>query len=463
MTPSVPNAVALAPGQLARRRGRGYQLGAALLYNLLLAVCFPLIAGYLLWRLVVQGKSRQGLRERLGSIPADVRQRLSGGEPVVWVHAVSVGEVTAARPIIRELRRREPLIHIVLSTTTPTGRAMAERGGLDVDAIVYFPLDFPFIVHRTLNVIRPRVFTTVDTEIWPNLLWMLKQRGARTAIVNAKISDRSHRRSRFIRPLYAWALSNVDAICAQSSLDVERFLALCADPAIVRAAGNAKFDEQCPQITAARAAGLRQELGIAPDCPVVVAGSTNPGEEGPVLDAFWRLRVAHTDARLLIAPRHPERTEEVAQVVLDHGWAPLRRTEMIAAGLPEASGEPPVIVLDTIGELAEVYGIATVAFVGGSLIPKGGHNVLQPIAQGKPVLFGPHMQNQKDIAAIALREGVAWSVADAEELAAQFLRLVESPRELERVAALGPQVIEKYRGASVACAERLVELLEATP
>ncbi len=443
-----------------RGRGRLYQVGAGLLYNLLLALCFPVIVAYLLWRLVVKGKSRQGLAERLGFIPAAVRERLAGDDPVVWVHAVSVGEVTAARPIIRELRRREPLLRVVLSTTTPTGREMAERGAVDVDAAIYFPLDFPFVVRRTLNAIRPAVFATVDTEIWPNLLWLLKQRGARTAIINAKISDRSARRNGAFRPLYAWALSNVDAICAQSDLDAERFLFLGAQRSRVATAGNAKFDEECPQITAARAAGLRQELGIAPDCPVVVAGSTNPGEEGPVLDAFWQLRVAHTNARLIIAPRHPERAEEVGQLVGEHGWVPLRRTRMVADGVPEQAGEPPVIILDTIGELAEMYGIATVAFVGGSLIPKGGHNVLQPIAQGKPVVFGQHMHNQKDIAAIALREGVAWSVADADALAAELLRLVGSPRELERVAECGPRVIAKYRGASVTCAERLVALLE---
>jgi len=445
-------------------------------YNLLLAALFPVVLVYLLWRLLILGKSRAGFAQRLGFLPKELRQRLaaSGGssslaaeEEVVWIHAVSVGEVTAARPIIREFRRLEPLARIVLSTTTPTGRAMAEKAALDVDAFIYFPFDFPFVVQRVLNALHPHLLVMVETELWPNLLWLARRRGVRTALVNGRISDRSFDRSRLVRPVYAWALSNLDAICAQTATDAERFRALGAAPEAVTVAGNAKFDEECPEVSPAQAANLRRELGISEDCSVLVAGSTNPGEEGPILDAFWRLRVKHVDARLIIAPRHPERADEIAALIHEHGWSVLRRTDMLQqAAAPEAPGsslpEPhdhPVIILDTIGELAFVYAVATVVFVGGSLIPKGGHNILQPLALGKPVLFGPHMHNQKDMASIALREQVAWQVDNAEQLAETILRLVADLAALARVAEQGPQVLANYRGASERAARRLVALL----
>ncbi|MFQ6131467.1 MAG: 3-deoxy-D-manno-octulosonic acid transferase [Armatimonadota bacterium] len=433
-------------------------------YNLALAALLPLVLVYLVWRLLILGKSRAGLAQRLGFIPRELRERLAGDEEVVWVHAVSVGEVTAARPIIREFRRLEPLARIVLSTTTPTGRAMAEKGDLDVDAFIYFPFDFPFVVQRVLNALHPQLLVLVETELWPNLLWLARRRGVRTAVVNGKISDRSFERSRFLRPVYAWALSNLDAMCVQSDLDAERFRALGAPAQAVRVAGNAKFDEECPDVSAAQAANLRREMGIADDCPVVVAGSTNPGEDGPVLDAFWHLRVEHVNARLIIAPRHPERADEISDLIHEHGWSFLRRTEILAqGGPPESADDSPVILLDTIGELATVYSVATVVFVGGSLIPKGGHNVLQPLALGKPVLFGPYMHNQKDMASIALREKVAWQVDDAEQLAETITRLVDDPNALRRVAEQGRQVIAKYRGASRRAAARLAALLAHQP
>ncbi len=432
----------------------------AFAYNVLLAVFFPVVVAYILWRLLVLGKSRQGLRERLGFIREDALARLNHQDHTIWVHAVSVGEVAAAIPIIEHLRLLEPLAQVVLSTTTPTGREMAESRGVDVDALIYYPLDLPWIVHSALDRVRPSLLVMVDTELWPNLLWAAHVRGIKTLSVNTRISDRSYRRSRLVSPVYRWILRCVDRFCAQSKLDAERIVELGARSEAVTVAGNTKFDEPCPEVSPAQAAHMRQELGLGDTGPVVVAGSTNPGEDLPVLEAFWRVRVKYPDARLVIAPRHPERADEIERIITDHGWQALRRTQSLKQRSEGAeAAEDSIVILDTIGELARVYAIADVVFVGGSLIPKGGHNILQPLAQGKPVVFGPYMHNQRDLAAIARREGLAWEVRTVEELAAKFDELIGSAEERKRIAERGVAVIEENRGAAKKCAQAAVEVL----
>jgi 3-deoxy-D-manno-octulosonic-acid transferase len=430
------------------------------IYNALLAIFFPAVVAYIVWRLVVLGKSRQGLAQRLGLFRDTELGGAGHDEHTIWIHAVSVGEVAAAIPIIENLRLLEPLARIVLSTTTPTGREMAEQRGADVDALIYFPLDFPWIVRSALDAVGPSLVVMVDTELWPNFLWAANARGIKALSVNTHISDRSFRRSRFVAPVYRWILRSIDGFCAQSQVDADRLLALGANEDAIAVVGNTKFDEPWPDVSEAQAAHMRQELGLGTTGPVIVAGSTNPGEDLPVLEAFWRVRVKHPDVRLVIAPRHPERADEIERMVTDHGWQAIRRTQRLdgrdsGANAPEDS----VVILDTIGELARVYAVADVVFVGGSLVPKGGHNILQPLAQGKPVLFGPYMHNQRDLAAIARREGLAWDVRSDEELARKFTELIESPAERDRIADRGVAVLEQHRGAARKCAEAAVEVL----
>ncbi|MGD8239940.1 MAG: 3-deoxy-D-manno-octulosonic acid transferase, partial [Armatimonadota bacterium] len=386
--------------------------------------------------------------------------RTDDGDHTIWVHAVSVGEVAAAIPIIEHLRLLEPLARIVLSTTTPTGRQMAQERGADADALIYYPLDLPWIVRSALDGIRPSLVVMVDTELWPNFLWTAHARGVKTLSVNTRISDRSFRRSRLVAPVYRWILGGVDRFCAQSKLDAQRLVALGARAESVGIVGNTKFDEPWPEVSEAQAAHMRQELGLGATGPVIVAGSTNPGEDLPVLEAFWRVRVKHPDARLVIAPRHPDRADEIERIITEHGWQALRRTQVLEQrGGGSQAGEDSIVILDTIGELARVYAVANVVFVGGSLIPKGGHNILQPLAHGKPVLFGPYMHNQRDLAAIARREGLAWEVRGVEELAGKFTELLGSAEACQRIAQRGVGVIEQNRGAARKCAEAAVEVL----
>lgn len=443
-------------------------LWPGVLYNILLGLLsLPIVLG-LAWRVLVQGKSREGWRERLGLLPPEVARLKEGDEPVIWIHAVSVGEVSAVEPFLRELRMLNPLARIVLSTTTPTGREMAQKKSLQVDALIYFPFDFiTYCVHRALATVQPDLVVLVETELWPNFLWMAKRRGCVTAVVNGRISDRAFPRMKLIGPIYAWVLRGIDALFMQSETDAQRVRYFGAPPERIVIAGNSKFDAEYPQVTAAQRAKLRQDLGIAQQAEVVVAGSTAPGEDEMILDAFWRLRTARETARLVLAPRHPERAEAIGQLVRDHGYEPLRRTEVnmaLANGRTiNASSADRIIILDTIGELATMYAIADVVILGRTLVGAlGGSNPLEPLAQGKPIVFGPHMQNFRDIAELVRREQVAFEAADAEELFGQMTRLLGDDQERARVVNRATEVLGAHQGASARCARGVMELLAAT-
>ncbi len=387
-----------------------------ILYNTALVILLPVVALYLLWRLVVLGKSREGLAERLGILPESLSRLKKAEGPIIWLHAVSVGEVAAAQPILHQLRLTEPTSQIVLSTTTPTGRKMAETLALDVEALIYFPFDFPGITERTLRTISPDLIILMEAELWPNLLAAAAARNIPTAVVNGRISDAAFPKNRLFRPLFAWMLGNVDLICAQSQKDADRFIALGAAPQRVEISGNTKFDENFPHVPPEEDAKWLQDLGLSQESAVWVAGSTHPGEDEQILDAFDQLHSNHPNLELVIAPRHPERGDEIEKLVSEHGYATYRRSRVLAE-LDEgkdidlsSTTQVRVVILDTIGELGRIFSIATVVFMGGSLVPRGGHNILQALAQGTPVVFGPYMHNFQDITDLALDQQAAIQV-----------------------------------------------------
>ncbi len=434
-------------------------------YNFLLVLLLPLIALYLLWRLIVQGKSREGLAERLGVLPDAVTQLQRRDGPIVWIHAVSVGEVAAAEPILRELRLAEPTAQIVMSTTTPTGRKMAEKLNLDLEGLIYFPFDFPGITERMLRALSPALIVLMEAELWPNLLATARAMSVATAVVNGRISDAAYPKNRRLRPLFAWTLGNVDLICAQSEKDAERFAALGAPPQQITVSGNTKFDENFPHVPPEEQAKWRQDFGFPQHAPVLVAGSTHPGEDEQILDAFGELHSDHPELELIIAPRHPERGDDVEKLVGEHGYATYRRSrvlEEIEEGKEinvTRGAQVRVVILDTIGELGRVFSVATAVFMGGSLVPHGGHNFLQPLAQDKPVVFGPHMHNFQDITDLALHEGAAVQVTNSAELVAAVDRLVASETERELYQTKGRALLQKYSGASARMVTELVRLL----
>jgi 3-deoxy-D-manno-octulosonic-acid transferase len=412
-----------------------------LLYSFLTAVVFVVASPYFLYQALRHNKYVGSIAQRLGYLP--VSFNLDGDESI-WVHAVSVGEVLSARPLISELRASYPKLRLFLSTTTLTGQQLARRSVPDVDAVFYFPFDWTITARRTLNVVRPRLFVMTETEIWPNLLRECKQRSIRTLMVNGRISYRSFPRYRLIRPFMKRVLADIDRFCVQGEETSRRLMELGADPARIVVTGSLKFDslESSPTPGRGRERVLRF-FRVPLARPVIIAGSTLKGEEEPVIRAFNRVRASGVNALLVIAARHPERFDEVERLCRHEGLTVVRRTELPIDAEPRADA----VVLDTIGELAQLYQIATVVFVGGSLVPAGGHNILEPALYGKPVVFGPHMQNFGEIAETFLTNGAAIQVRTTGELEETMLSLIGDPVRRARVGAAARALVESNRGA----------------
>ncbi len=365
---------------------------------------------------------RLGLRRYEGSW-AQRWGRLEPGLPPAprcWIHAVSVGEAAAAVSLVEAISRRWPRLAIVMTTVTPTGaRIVTERLGL-LATHRYFPVDLPGPVRRALDAVRPRFFIGLETELWPNFLRALASRGIPAMVANGRISDRSFRHYLLVRGLVAKMLSRVSVFAMQSEEDARRIIALGAPAERVVVTGNLKADlsAEPTALDPAWQRLLRCDSGRL----LWIAGSTHHGEEAAVLDAYQRLKPRFGRLGLLVAPRHPERADEVERLIRDRGLRAVRRTAFGAAEDGEA-----VIILDTVGELAGLYGLADVVFVGGSLVPTGGHNMLEPAQRRKPVLFGPHTSNFRESAELLRSAGAAVVVHDAIELAGEVERLLKDP------------------------------------
>lgn len=422
-----------------------------LLYNLALLLASPLLALYLAYRVVLKGKSREGFVQRLGFAP-----RLPPPPPEgrVWLHAVSAGEVVAAAAIARQLAGREKPPEVVISATTPAGFQQARKLLPQARAHCYFPFDFLPCVALALARLAPTAVAAVETEIWPNWLWWARQTGRRAALVNGQFADRGYRGARRARGLYRWALGCLDALWMQSALAADRARDLGAPPERVRVVGNVKFDQPVQPAAAAAAAAVRGHLG--PDRRLWIAASTHPGEEEQVLAAFGTLRRRFPDLALLLAPRHVERSGEVHALCEASGFTIARRSA-------EAEGPRDICLLDTMGELAGLYEIGDVVFVGGSLIPLGGHDILQPLFHGRPTLFGPHMHNQRDLAALAEAAGAAVQVQNADELARAVAETLEDAGLRERLAEGARRLLRENAGAAEQCAVLLAALARGRP
>lgn len=414
-----------------------------LLYSLCALALFVVVSPWFLYQAIRHGKYVGSLAQRLGSLPVSFNM---DGEPSIWIHAVSVGETLSVRPLVRDLRQRYPRHRLFLSTTTITGQQIARRAVPDVDAVFYFPFDFGFVVRRTLDLVRPTLFLMMETEIWPNLLRECRRRGVKTAIVNGRISSRSYPRYRLVRPLMRRVLADIDRFCVQSDESARRFIDLGAEPARVTVTGSLKFDSlDVPMAVSELRIRDRvvRDFRLPDSRPVVVAGSTMRGEEAVVLRAFRRLKATTPGALLILAPRHPERFDDVAEMCRHEGFRTARRTELPIDAEPRAD----VVVLDTIGELARVYQVATVVFVGGSLVPTGGHNILEPAVFAKPTMFGPHMQNFAEIAEAFTSNGAAVQVRSEGEFEEALVALMGDPVRRARIGAAARALVEANRGA----------------
>jgi len=425
------------------------------LYTTLLGLFLLVTLPYWSLQMLRHGKYRAGLRKRLGAVPPHLAVRSE--KPAIWVHAVSVGEVVASSAVVEELRQRLPSHRVVVSTTTSTGQQLAVRR-FGADNVFYFPLDFGFAIRPYLEAVRPEVVVIAETEFWPNFLRLAKNSGARIAVINCRISDRSlpgYRRLHFWLPK---VLENVDLFLAQTEEDRRRLTEIGAPEAKVAVAGNLKFDVTPPKPPAI-AASLHASLGQGGLEPVLVCGSTVEEEEGSLLSAFHNILATHPKAVMILAPRHPERFPEVAALVEKLGFRLLRRSLW--------SGEPlegAVFLLDSIGELAALYSLATIAFVGGSLVPRGGHNILEPALHGVPIVTGNHYENFRDIVNFFLSRN-AVRVVGLAELPLVFMELIDNRKERERLGRSALAALESQRGATektVAALSQLITVARAS-
>jgi 3-deoxy-D-manno-octulosonic-acid transferase len=424
-------------------------------YSLLTLAVFILVSPYFAYQAIRYKKYVGSLRQRLGYLPVSVNV---DGDESIWIHAVSVGEALTARALAADLKERYPRLRLYLSTTTMTGQEVARRSLQHVDAVFYFPFDWSFIVRRTLDLVKPRLFIMMETEIWPNLLRECRTREIRTLLINGRISSRSYPRYKLIRSFFKRVLRDVDRFCMQSDESARRLIDLGADPARVTVTGSLKFDSlEVPRVTAhgrPRERVLRF-FAISPNRVVIVAGSTLRGEEAAVIRAFERVRTLAPGALLVLAPRHTERFGEAEHLARDAGLNVVRRSDLPIDAEPRAD----VVVLDTLGELAQLYQIATAVFVGGSLVDQGGHNILEPAIFGKPVVFGPYMQNFKDIAEAFVANGAAVQVASDRELETALLALATDPVRRARLGAAARALVEANRGAKDKTLAVIAELL----
>ena len=418
---------------------------ARLAYTFALYLLCPLFLLWYAWRGLRQPSYRRRWIERFGWIRA-VPER------PIWIHAVSVGEVQAALPLIRALLLRYPQRRLLVTTTTPTGSERVRAALGDSIAHAYAPLDLPGSVNRFLRRARPSLGVIMETELWPNLYAGSRRRGVPLLLVNARLSARSAAGYRWLQPLVRRTVNRLNVIAAQSAADAERFVALGAEPARVQVMGNIKYDVEPNPRCRAEGAALREQIGAR---PVWIAASTHEGEEEQVLAAHQRLREAWPDALLILVPRHPERFERAADACERFGFAFVRRS----------LGERPrpdcqVYLGDTMGELMSLYAAADVAFVGGSLVPVGGHNLLEPAALELPVLSGPQVANFRQVTDLLMAADGVEIVADAEALGARVGALWGDGERRQRLGANARAVVEANRGAVERCLSLIDGLLE---
>ncbi len=375
----------------------------------------------------------------------------------MWLHAVSVGEVQACAPLVTALAQRHPTLPVTVTTFTPTGAARARALFGHIAQVRYVPYDLPGAVRRFFGRVQPRLAVIFETELWPNLYRECGRRRIPLVLASARVTPRSAGRYRRLGTLFRDTLAQAQVVAAQGAGDAERFQSLGADPAATHVTGNLKFDFELPEGTAGRGAALRAQF--APGRPLWVAGSTHGGgEEQTVIEAQRRVRAAQPGTLLVLAPRHPPRFEEVAQLLKGSGMSFARRSQTGAAALdPQCE----ILLLDSLGELLDFYAAADVAFVGGSLVPVGGHNLLEPAALGVPVLTGPNTFNGADIARLLVARGAAEVVRDAAGLRARVSELLADPAARAIMGAHGRECVASNRGALAKLLELIEPLLEA--
>lgn len=427
-----------------------------LIYNSLLFLSAFFLVPYYALRIMFTGKYRKSIGPKFGFIPPAVFDGMTG-EPRIWVHAVSVGEVTAAAPIVTALRGLLPGACIVLSVSTETGREMAGKIVPEQIPLIYYPLDIPCVVRKIIGLVKPDIFVPVETEVWPNFIRSCRAAGSRIVMVNGRISPRSFGRYRLTRFFWKDVLACFDKVGVISAVDAERVRALGVSSSRIQVLGNAKFDGLAAKADPRVKEEIAGRLGVKEGNKVFVAGSTHEGEEEIVFRVYRKLLAVCPDFRLIIVPRHIERGQEVFALARGSGFSDaITMTEIRKGRRP--SGER-VIIIDVIGELFKVYGLATLVFCGGSLVPKGGQNILEPAAWGKVVCYGPSMEDFRDEKALLEDVGAGIPVQNEGDLYSRLVELLGCPQELIKRGEAGREMIAANMGASKRYAELIQQAL----
>lgn len=427
------------------------------LYNILAILLVIIALPVFVFRLIRESGFGERLRQSFGFLPEETLARVSGKD-AIWLHAASVGEIVATSPIVKEIRKQIPGAVILISVVTASGYEMAHRIIKEADGIIYFPLDVPLLSSKVIARIKPRIFLPVETELWPNFLKSARRHKLPVMMVNGRISDKSVERYRHLGSVLTDMMNTVSRFCMQSEIDKEYILRLGADPRRVIVTGNTKFDQTYTDVSETEKNNLMAEMGLSGSLPVFLAGSTHKGEEDIIFTSFTKIKTKFPKAKLIIAPRDIMRAGEIINLAAKYGLKAARRT--ILQQNP-ANGHDAV-VLDTIGELGKVYSLGDIVFVGGSLIPHGGHNILEPAAHGKPIIVGPHMFNFKDSYFLFSKRNACVTVRNSEELAQQALHILQNDDIRKAISDETTAIINENRGAARKSVVYLKELLDQT-
>ncbi|MGI6092278.1 MAG: 3-deoxy-D-manno-octulosonic acid transferase [Veillonellaceae bacterium] len=427
-----------------------------ILYNILAVLLVIIAMPVFVFRLIRENGFGERLRQSFGFIPEETLARVAG-KGAIWLHAASVGEIVATSPIVKEIRKEIPDAPIMISVVTASGYTMAKRIIKEADAIIFFPIDVPFLGSRVIDRIKPRVFLPVETELWPNFLKSARKHKLPVMMVNGRISDKSVERYRHLGSVLTDMMNTVSRFCMQSDIDKDYILRLGADPSRVVVTGNTKFDQTYTDVSQEQKNKLISEMGLVGSGPVILAGSTHKGEEEIIFRSFIAIKEAFPKAKLVIAPREILRTDEIINLAASHNFTAARRTAL----QQNPSAGHDVVILDTIGELGKIYSLGDIVFVGGSLIQHGGHNILEPAAHGKPIIVGPNMFNFKDSYFLFSNRGACVTVRDSTELTEQTLKILNNNEIRKAMSDETTAIINENRGAARKSAVYLKELLEA--
>jgi 3-deoxy-D-manno-octulosonic-acid transferase len=423
---------------------------AYLLYNTLITIFLILVAPYFLFRALIDGQFRRELIQRMGFLPT-----FSLKKPI-WVHAASVGEVFCSVPLLQRIRREFPQRPIVLTTMTRTGNQAAKIYIPEADAVLFFPVDHPFTLQRAIERIQPNLLLIAETELWPNLLRSCGKQGIPIVVFNGRISEKSFRGYLFFKFFFKECLKHVSLFLMQTEEDRMRIIEIGAVSNKTRVVGNLKFDQSISSLTQEAMAEMAKSLGLQGKKKIFIAGSTHPGEEEILLSLFKDLRKIDPHLVLILAPRHLERLEEVERILKQESISWMRRTSF-PMGHDRSNEEPKelpeVILLDTMGELMSLYSLGTLIFVGGSLVPVGGHNPLEPLLFKKCVLFGPYMFHFSEISRSLIKAGGSIQVRGRDDLFSHLKHLLSDEGTCKEVGERGYQFLQKHRGAT----ERMFE------